>query len=74
MYFGMPTNMLVDQGSVFISDEWKYACELNKIQLVETGTESQNSLGAVEKFRSYLRHSKIEHDVLLAISVKALKD
>ncbi len=42
LYTGMPNSMLVDQGSVFLADEWIAACELQNIELVSTGTESHN--------------------------------
>lgn len=55
MYIGMPSNMLVEQGRVFTSDEWLYACSLNNIEMTQTGTKSHSSLGAFESYHSYLR-------------------
>eukprot|EP00171_Calliarthron_tuberculosum_P003375 IDg3375t1 len=52
MYIGMPESMLVDQGSVFVADEWRSACEMNNVELRETGTESHNSLSAGESYHS----------------------
>ena len=83
MYVGMPTSLLVDQGSVFVSDEWKYACGLNQIELVPTGTGSHNSLHAGESYHAYLRrlYNKIHRDfprlpdpVTLSIAIKAIND
>ncbi len=83
MYVGMPSSILVDQGSVFISDEWRYACELNQIELVPTGTGSHNSLGAGEAYHAYLRRlynkihtdfPRIQDEVALAIAIKAIND
>lgn len=56
-YVGKPNSMLIDQGSVFMSDEWKFACDLNGIELLATGAESHNSLGASESFHAYLRRT-----------------
>jgi hypothetical protein len=55
MYVGMPGSMLTDTGSVFLSAEWKHACELGKVSLRHTGTESHNSLGAGEQIHSRIR-------------------
>ena len=83
LYIGMPTSMLVDQGSAFLSDEWKFACEINGIELTAVGTESHNSLGAGEAFHSYLRrtYNKVHSDfprlddaTILSLSVKAIND
>ena len=83
MYIGMPSSILVDQGSVFISDEWRHACELNQIELVPTGTGSHNSLNAGESYHAYLRrlYNKVHRDyprlsdhLTLAIAVKAIND
>ena len=83
MYVGMPTSMLVDQGSVFMSDEWHNACDLNGIEIVPTGTESHNSLGAGEAYHAYLRRTynkiykdyrNVPEEVLLALSIKAIND
>ncbi len=83
MYVGMPNSMLADQGSAFLSDEWRHACELNSIHLIPTGTESHNSLGSGEAYHAYLRWTfneiqeespSVTDDVLLALSVKAIND
>ncbi len=82
-YVGMLSSLLVDQGSVFVSDEWRNACELNNVGLVPTGTESQNSLHAGEAYHAYLRrvYNKVHRDyplvpdnVALAIATKAIND
>ena len=83
LYVGMPSSMLVDQGSAFLSDEWKYACNIHDISLISTGTESHNSLGAGETYHAYLRrtynkvsqeHPSIPEEVILALSIKAIND
>ena len=80
-YIGMPNSMLVDQGAVFLSDEWRFACETNAIELVTAGTESHNSLGAGETFHTYLRraynkvhkdHPTLPDDLILALAINAL--
>ncbi len=82
-YIGFPESMLTDQGSVFVSHEWKYNCELMEIQLKHTGTESHNSFGAAETYHSILRriYNKVRADfpnvksnTLLAMAVKAVND
>lgn len=83
LYVGMPTSMLVDKGSVFVSDEWQYACELNGISLTTTGIESHNSLGPGESYHAYLRrvynkvlsdYKDIDEPTALSISVEAIND
>ncbi len=83
LYTGLPASILVDQGSVFMSEEWNYACSLNDIELTNTGTESHNSLGAGEAYHAYLRriYNKLHHDyktlddpTTLALSIKAIND
>jgi len=83
LYIGMPESMLVDQGSVFVSDEWKYACEINDIEFKETGTESHNSLGAGETYHAIVRriymklrrdYPKLTPKLLLAMAIKAVND
>ena len=83
LYIGMPSSLLVDQGSVFVSDEWRHACQLNQIELVPTGTGSHNSLHVGESYHAYLRrlYRKIQKDfpripdrVALAIATKAIND
>jgi hypothetical protein len=54
-YVGMPGSMLTDQGSFFVSADWKNACELVNVSLRHTGTESHNSLGAGEQIHSRIR-------------------
>jgi hypothetical protein len=43
LYVGLPQSVLTDEGSVFLSAQWKHACDLGKIHLRQTGTESHNS-------------------------------
>ena len=83
MYIGMPESMLSDYGSVFISDEWRYACDLYNIELHHTGIESHNSLNIGETYHAYLRriylkvrrdHARVDDETVLAISIKALND
>lgn len=83
MYIGMPSSMLVDQGSAFLSDEWKFGCEVNGIEITATGTESHNSLASGETYHAYLRriYSKLQRefpritdDINLALAVKAVND
>ena len=75
--------MLVDQGSVFLSAEWRSACNLNGIELSATGIESHNSLASGETYHAYLRrcYDKVRKDfahlgdeLILAIAVKAVND
>jgi transposase InsO family protein len=56
LYVGLPQSVLTDQGSVFLSAQWKHACDLGKIHLRHTGTESHNSLGSGEQIHSKLRN------------------
>jgi len=81
MYVGFPESMLTDQGSAFVSKEWKYNCELAEIELRHTGTESHNSLGSAETYHALLRrtyqktrmdHPTVPVDVSLALTVKAM--
>ena len=81
IYVGFPETMLTDQGSVFVSREWKYNCEVAQIELKHTGTESHNSLGAGETYHAILRvvyqktrrdHPTVPCDVTLALTVKAI--
>lgn len=81
IYVGFPESLLTDQGSVFLSRDWKFNCELAEIELLHTGTESHNSLGAGETFHDYLRrvfqksmadHKSVAPDVVLALSIKAI--
>ena len=60
-----------------------YACEVQNIELRNTGTESHNSLGAGEKYYHTLRtiylevqadFPSVDDATLLAISVKAMND
>ena len=80
-YTGFPESMLTDQGSVFVSKEWSYNCELAEIELKHTGTESHNSLEAGETYHALLRrvysktlkdHPKVSSDMCLALTVKAI--
>ena len=80
-YTGFPDSMLTDQGSVFVSKEWEYNCELAEIDLRHTGTESHNSLGAGETYHALLRrvymktvkdHPTLSIDMCLALTVKAI--
>ena len=54
-YIGYPESMLTDQGSIFLSKEWRFSCDRVDISLQNTGTESHNSLGIREKYHSTLR-------------------
>ena len=83
LYVGMSSSLLFDQGSVFMSGKWRYACELNQIELVPTGTGSHNSLHIVESYHAYFRrlYNKVHNEfpripdqVTLAIAVKAIND
>ena len=80
-YIGYPESMLTDQGSIFLSKEWRFNCDRVDISLQNTGTESHNSLGIGEKYHSILRtiYNKVAHehpdlarDVALALSVQAM--
>jgi hypothetical protein len=83
MYGGLPQSIPTDRGSVLLSAEWKNACDLGRIHLRHTGTESHNSLGAGEQIHSRIRsvYSKItseypslSRELRLSITVKALND
>lgn len=47
-YVEFPESLLTDQGSVFMLKAWKFNTNLAHIELVHTGPESHNSLGAGE--------------------------
>jgi hypothetical protein len=64
IYVGFPMSMLTDQGSVFLSIDWKASCAALGIRLRHTGTESHNSLGTGERFHAPLR--RIYNKVSLA--------
>ncbi len=75
--------MLTDLGSVFVSAEWKYNCELMDIHLKQTGTESHNSIGAGETYHSILRRiynnvrtdfKSVSADTCLSLATKAVND
>ena len=79
----MPQSLLVDHGSVFVSSEWKYASNINLIQLQVTGIESHNSLSAGETYHAVLRRCynkirtdfpKLSDELLLAMATKAMND
>ena len=81
IYVGFPESLLVDQGSVFVADEWAFNCESEKIILRHTGTESHNSLGSGETYHSILRriynrvkhsNSNISPDICLSLSIRAI--
>jgi hypothetical protein len=83
MYTGFPDSMLTDQGSLFTSADWHIACNSAKIRLRHTGTESQNSFGAGERYHSRLRrvfkkvsdeYPSLSPDLRLSLSVKAMND
>ena len=63
-YIGFPECMLTDQGSVFVSKDWKSNCSMAEIKLFHTGTESHNSLGLCQKYHSTLRtiYQKLRSD------------
>ena len=83
MYLGMPNSILVDQGSAFLSDEWRFGCVINNIELTSTGTESHNSLGPGETYHAYLRRiylklqsdfPKLTDEIILSLAVRAVND
>lgn len=83
VYIEFPGSVLPDQGSVFLSREWKYNCECSRIYLLNTGTESHSSLGTAEKYHSTLRkmyrkvlfdHLKMPDGIALAKSVQAMNE
>lgn len=83
LYVGMPSSLLVDQGSVFVSDEWRFAYELHQIKIVPTGTGSHNSLNVGKTYHAYLRrlytkvmkdYPNIPDEIILAIATKAIND
>lgn len=55
IYIGFRECILAYQGSVFLSNKWNSNCELAKIKLIHTGTESHNSLSLCEKYYATLR-------------------
>lgn len=55
VYVGFPESVLLDQGSVILSNEWSSNFELSGIKLFHSGTESHKSLGIGEKYHSTLR-------------------
>ena len=80
-YTDFPESMLTDQGSVFVSKEWAYNCELAEIELRHPGTERHNSLGAGVTYHALLRrvysktlkdHPNISSDMSLSLAVKAI--
>jgi hypothetical protein len=64
MYVGFPMSMHTDQGSIFLSREWKSNCAALGIRLRHTGTESHDSLGTRERFQASLRriYNKVSLD------------
>jgi Reverse transcriptase (RNA-dependent DNA polymerase) len=83
LYIGHPESMLTDQGSVFMSAQWKGLCHATGIELHHTGVESHSSLNVGEQRHSPLRqtylkvkheHPDIEDDLALAISNQAIND
>ena len=73
--------MLTDQGSIFLSKEWRFNYDRVDISLQNTGAESHNSLGRGEKYHSTLRtiynnvaheHPDLARDVALDLSVQAM--
>ena len=68
LYIVFPESMLVDQGSVFLSDEWEGPCHSSQIELRKIGFRSNNSLGAGETYHSMLRKifnkEKMDHPVV----------
>jgi hypothetical protein len=83
MYVGLPQSIPTDKGSVFLSAEWKNECDLGRIYLRHTGTESHNSLGAGEQIHSRIRsvynkitseYPSLSRELRPSITVKALND
>lgn len=73
--------MLAYQGSEFISEEWKYNCEIEKNSLHHTRTESHNSLSSGEPYHGLLRrvhsstinsHPGLIPDISLSLTVRAI--
>ena len=66
-----------------MADEWIFACDIINIEIVSTGSQSHNSLGAGESYHAYIRsvykevhaeYSEIDDKTALTISVKAIND
>jgi transposase InsO family protein len=83
IYTGFPDSILTDQGSLFTSADWHAACNMARIHLRHTGTESHNSLGAGERFHSPLRrifkkvtieYPSVTAELRLSLSIKAMND
>ena len=83
LYIGFPETMLVDQGTVFLSNEWEGACHSSQIELRTTGVRSHNSLGTGETYHAMLRrifkkakmhHPELTKELTLSLSVKAMND
>lgn len=82
-YTSYPDEMLTDQGSAFISQEWKGNCRKASIHLYHTGSESHNSLGQGENYHAMLRliynkvaltHSSMKKKLCLTVSIKSMND
>lgn len=80
-YIGFLESVLTDQGSVFMSIEWKFNCESEEIDLFHTGTESHNSLSSGETYHTILRrvfnktkseYTNLQAYIVLALTVKAI--
>ena len=83
LYVGFLESLLVDQGSVFLSDECEGACQSSQIELRTTGVRSHNSFGAGETYHFLLRrifneakmdHPELTKELVLSLSEKAMND
>jgi hypothetical protein len=57
LFSGMPTSLLVDQGSQLRSDEFKELTLQSGIMLRHTGVEYHNSLGLLERYNDAIRRT-----------------
>lgn len=82
IYTGLPQKILVDQGSQF-GKILKTLGALRHIEIEETGTEAHSSLGLGERYHEPVRTTyrklrlqfpKVDPEVLLRFSVKAMND
>ena len=82
IYSSFSRKMLTDEGSAFISSEWKQNCANANIRLRHTGTESHNSLASGETYHAMIRRvfNKVStypqqpKELCLAFTVKAIND
>lgn len=80
-YAGHPQLMHVDQAPQFTSPIWQGLCNSARIELVKSGVESHNALGAGERYHAYLRtiyrkvrlgHPGIDQETALSTAVAAM--